>query len=412
MSVRVIEGDCVALMSGWRSNTISAIVCDPPYGIAFMGRAFDRLGDGANQQRWHADWLREALRVLRPGGHLCAFGGTRTFHRLVSAAEDVGFEIRDMLVWLYGSGFPKSHNVAKAFDRAAGELRAESRAFTVAGVPPGSNVSPVVPIRGYVPPAPITDDAKRWQGWGTALKPAHEPILLARKPLGGTVAESVRRHGTGALNVAACRVPTADGEPGSRWPANLLLSHAAACAVDCAPRCPVAALDAQSGESGSPGGVRVRSGASDLGRRAGWNPHAQTQTVAVRPADRGGASRFFTRAPLVPLDDPSIWPTFRYTSKASKSERQAGCEQLAQTRGRKRGNNHPTVKPIAIMRWLLQLVTPPGGLVVDPFAGSGTTGVAAAQLGINAWLIEADPAYVEIARARVEHAQSGAADVR
>jgi DNA modification methylase len=343
----ILHGDCLDLMSQMSRDSVDAIVTDPPYGLGFMGKEWDKPGRAARStttavegehspysagkaeyggasygpgflaathgfQAWCEAWATEALRILKPGGHLLAFGGTRTYHRLAAAIEDAGFEIRDCLSWLYGSGFPKSRNLD-------GE----------------------------------------WQGYGTALKPAHEPIVLARKPLTGTVAQTVQEHGTGALNIDGTRIGMAADDPGKknyhqnrdkfreyqvsddnlyrlglgpaagtehpqgRWPANLLLDEQAA-----------AMLDEQSGES---------------------------------PA------RFF------------------YTAKASRAERGAGTP----------GNHHPTVKPIDLMRWLVRLVTPPGGTVLDPFTGSGTTGIAAGLEGMDFIGIEQELEYLKIARARM-----------
>ncbi len=381
----VIHGDCVEVFSDATEGTVDAIVTDPPYGLGFMDKQFDKLGQGAAQQAWHARWLAAAFHALRPGGYLLAFGGTRTYHRLACAAEDVGFEIRDCIQWVYGSGFPKSKSVAMSVDKHLGKIGHRGKAFTHAG-----DVSHLQSMEGKAGAVGqhdgLSPEAQRWQGWQTALKPAQEPILVARKPLEGTVAANVLKHGTGAINVDACRIgtggdKTTGGCAGTnalhgggivqrskvdqsvgRWPANLILSHTDA------EDCPVAELDRQ------------------------W----------------ANASRFF------------------YTPKAPKREREAGCEDLPgaqqdatrkpgskggnnpRNRGAKqRKNHHPTVKPIAIMEYLLKLVVPPDGVVVDPFLGSGTTLVAAARLGVRAIGIEREPAYIEIAKARIAHALKG-----
>jgi site-specific DNA-methyltransferase (adenine-specific) len=333
-------GDCRTVLATLDDNSIDAIVCDPPYELGFMGKAWDNSGIAYDVTVW-----KQCLRVLKPGGHLIAFGGSRTYHRLAVAIEDAGFEIRDQIQWIYGSGFPKSHN--------------------------------------------LKDE---WQGWGTALKPAHEPAVLARKPLCGTVADNVMTWGVGGLNIDGTRVGTSKRVPGSpstkektgagfimppvsygsghdanigRWPANVILDEDAA-----------KALDMQSG---------------------------------------GNVSRFF------------------YTAKASKSEREAGLDGMIKKRDigsnqrgisldshfrtdprspnggyenkpqEPRANHHPTVKPLSLMRYLVRLVTPKGGKVLDPFMGSGSTGCASILEGFDFVGIDITPEYVAIAQKRIDH---------
>ena len=407
----VIAGDALEVMRGMTEGSADAIVADPPYGLEFMGQNWDRfpidaqlvgpaVGRDTNGsiayrsapngkdrmpqaapprflafQTWCERWAYEALRALKPGGHLLAFGGCRTFHRLTCALEDSGFEVRDCIAWMFASGFPKSLDVHKAIDRAAG-------------------------ARG-----------EQWRGWGTGLKPAFEPIVLARKPLQGTVSSNVQRHHTGALNIDACRIPVA-GVPSGRWPANVVFTHDEACQQrgeegwDCVPECPVRALDEQTGilNSGREHADGHRRNADKFRTAYGEFPGTERE-VGVLYGDRGGASRFF------------------YCAKASARERDAGLEAFPVRKTGKfeddsyvwardgRGNlrtqatvgrnPHPTVKPIDLMRWLIRLVTPPGGTVLDPFAGSGSTGCAAV-LERTAFIgIEREPAYAEIARARI-----------
>jgi site-specific DNA-methyltransferase (adenine-specific) len=353
----VIEGDCLDVLAREPENAFDCCVTDPPYGLGFMGKQWDHGVPGV------AFW-REHLRVLKPGAHLLAFGGTRTFHRLTVAIEDAGFEIRDCIMWVYGSGFPKSLDVGKAIDKAAGATREVVGVKTYADgtvAPNGDNRHD-----GYVRPfmedpdwqgtkitAPATALAKRWDGWGTALKPAWEPIVVARKPLVGTVAANVEKYGTGAINVDACRVPADDNS-----------TKDGRCAGDRSRE------NYRTGTSGKPI-------ASDVGRHPANLIHDGSADVVDRFAefgDRGGisggnASRFF------------------YCAKASKADRGEG-------------NDHPTVKPNALMRYLCRLVCPPGGVVLDAFCGSGSTLVAAAQEGFGFVGVEVDPHSAAIARRR------------
>ena len=592
----LIRGDCVEVMAGLPESSVDAVVCDPPYGLEFMGKDWDSMGHGSGQQAWHYRWAVEALRVLKPGGHLLAFGGSRTYHRMASAVEDARFEIRDQIMWLYGQGFPKSLNVGKAIDKAAGAEPIDL------GESPNWRESKRdrekdgrMEVRGEGAgrlTAPATPEAAQWDGWGTALKPAHEPIVVARKPLSGTVAANVLEWGTGALNIDGCRISCDEchgegievfsGAPGAevsrvvacekcgvdpgavhrqgaanplyvggakpgdivamykpagRWPANVVLDEEAA-----------AILDEQSGQSTS------RRGNPRGTAKKGLFANSEFNKVGTEHDDSGGASRFFAvfrttheacmmcgceiantaanpsgppspngdsaQRPAAtaehPEDQPSnalrepstsatpnasgqndgnatpltlftgerfspespptrptegspaspaersaptvtttttgspslcagcaaratssttppnlepgvadllTGPRFTYCAKASTAERNAVLEALPDiaTRGNygdgiqdnrphtKDGyeyhaitkNNHPTVKPIALMRWLVRLVTPPGGTVLDPFTGSGTTGIAAHLEGFQFIGIEQNPEYVAIAEARI-----------
>lgn len=407
----ILHGDCVEKLKALEDNSVDAIVTDPPYGLKFMGKNWDY--DVPSISMWV-----EALRVLKPGGHLLAFGGTRTYHRLVVNIEDAGFEIRDQVMWLYGSGFPKSHNIGKAIDKANGvdpEVIGKGRSGKSSRAYQSEEKTTAGEYRQ-------TKSTNKWSGLGTALKPANEPICLARKPLdkGLTIAENVLKYGTGALNIDTSRVatdwendPTKRGWQGrnlssksnvsfvdhnkqlsqpntqGRWPANVLLDEQAA--FD---------LDEQSGESkGS--GKRSTKKQNSMGFHGG-----ETTYDDFSYPDSGGASRFF------------------YVAKASKSERNAGLEGMpekvlatstGQTRPNKPArlgadphavqapvaNHHPTVKPIKLMEYLIKLVTPKGGTVLDPFAGSGSTCVAAKRLGFKFIGIEREKEYVAIAEKRV-----------
>jgi DNA modification methylase len=470
----VVCGDNIATLRTMPDACVDSVVCDPPYELGFMGRKWDASGVAYDVERW-----REVLRVMKPGGHLLAFGGTRTYHRMTCAIEDAGFEIRDSIHWVYGSGFPKSLDVSKAIDSAAGAERevvgkshrhnsaADDRFFGTLGVP---NIT-----------APATEAAKEWDGWGTALKPAHEPIVVARKPLDGTVAANVQEYGTGALNIDACRVYTDWNDaaekiaapPGKgiecntlgRWPSNFVLSHSAGCVrvgrkkvasgsfnegggtrpsgfgdvgaskgssrpcapgyaspdgtetVDdwrCVDGCPVKMLGEQSGEltSGQLLTHHKRGGEAPIGT---FKIRDRTGEPCNFGGDTGTASRFFHQFPADP---------FIYEAKASRTEREAGCESLpAKDRGEITGresdapgckpprsgksasgairNTHPTVKPVALMRWCVRLVTPPGGVVLDPYAGSGSTGCGAVPHGFRFIGCELHAEHVAIANARI-----------
>lgn len=340
------------------AGCIDAIVTDPPYGLAFMGKSWDKtLPD---RRTW-----TELLRVLKPGGHAVIFGAPRLYHRLAVDVEDAGFGIRDCLMWLFGSGFPKSLDVSKAIDKAAGAERSVvgARVYGDGHVQRSTETigyggcDPSADTRNIT--APATPEAAAWAGWGTALKPAYEPILLARKPLDGTVAANVLAHGTGGINVDACRV----------------------------------------GDSG--GGVRCTNRGPDgkcLGHKnAGQSTSGET-FHGLKP--EGPMGRWPANV-ILDDDGPEEWRRYFYCAKASRSEREAGL----QADDGKRANTHPTVKPVALMRWLVRLVTPPGGLVLDPFCGSGSTGVACVYEGVRFLGLELDAGYAEIARARIAHAK-------
>jgi hypothetical protein len=334
-TIKLIHGDCLEQLRGLPDCSVDSIVTDPPYGLSFMGKKWDY--DVPSVEVW-----QECLRVLKHGGHLLAFAGTRTQHRMAVRIEDAGFEIRDMIAWVYGSGFPKSLDVSKAIDKAAGAER-EVVGKRTTGIGTGGGCTPIMGDGNRDITAPSTDAAKQWNGWGTALKPAIEPITVARKPLIGTVAENVLQHGTGAINVDGCRVE------GGRWPANFI-------------------------HDGS-------EEATDL---------------------LGDSARFF------------------YCAKASKKDRDEGCEGMDERQrdeSRKQGNvggdnprnrgvqlrsnHHPTVKPTDLMRYLCRLVTPPNGIVLDPFMGSGSTGKAAILEGFGFVGIEREAEYIDIAKARI-----------
>jgi site-specific DNA-methyltransferase (adenine-specific) len=387
-------GDCLDVLRTLPDASVDAVVTDPPYGLSFMGKRWDY--DVPTVEVW-----AECLRVLKPGGHLLAFAGTRTQHRMAVRIEDAGFEIRDMIAWVYGSGFPKSLDVSKAIDRAAGAERevVGSRKLTgtarIIGGQGGATAGRAADAYAEGETrdelsitAPATPEAQQWSGWGTALKPALEPITVARKPLEGTVAANVLEHGTGGLNVDGCRVGTTKDVPASvskkapancygkypeagetpgvgghdpnlgRWPANLIHDGCDE----------VVGLFPQTTSGGFSGTIQ----------RATNGPSKGNELERIREdraPDTGSAARFF------------------YTAKCSKSDRE--------------GSDHPTMKPTDLMRYLCRLVTPPGGVVLDPFMGSGSTGKAAMLEGFGFIGIEREAAYHAIAERRIR--QAGAA---
>jgi site-specific DNA-methyltransferase (adenine-specific) len=418
---KVHHGDCLEVLRTMPDASVDAVVTDPPYGLSFMGKRWDY--DVPSEEIW-----RECLRVLKPGGHLLAFAGTRTQHRMAVRIEDAGFEIRDMIAWVYGSGFPKSLDVSKAIDKAAGAEREvignkfDRPGYHLHGHDGGeafghgiASTTPETRLKAATITAPATPEAQQWAGWGTALKPALEPITVARKPLVGTVAANVLEHGTGALNVDGCRVAgavprTTQGQAASagtiygsdqrdlrgfepnaagRWPANLI----------------------HDGSDEVVGLFPVtKSTQSMRGERGGniyGNGKGPSGPDTLRGhTDTGSAARFF------------------YCAKASKADRDEGCEGIAERLTMRYGekaqgplpqqtpskpvpqrNHHPTVKPTDLMRYLCRLVTPPGGLVLDPFTGSGSTGKAAILEGFRFVGIEREAEYVEIARARIAAAE-------
>ena len=388
--MKLINSDCILAMKEMPDNSVDSIVTDPPYELGFMGKSWDSTGIANSVEMWS-----QALRVLKPGGHLIAFSGSRTYHRMAVAIEDAGFEIRDQIMWIYGSGFPKSHNISKSIDKNSDEMRHEA----------------------------LTDEAKQWQGWGTALKPAHEPMVLARKPLVGTVANNVLTYGVGGLNIDGARVNTDD----------------------------TLSIGSNNRENGA-----INFGMADDKEAQGQNPlgrfpanvihDGSDEVVALFPdtkagiAKRGnsGGNNFGSDTPKPPLDDIGYGDSgsaarFFYCAKASKRDRNEGLDGFeAKNNGKmmRNANNtseepsvgfervatepsanyHPTVKPTDLMRYLCRLITPPKGIVLDPFMGSGSTGKAAILEGFDFIGIEQSAEYVEIAKARIEFASKQGED--
>lgn len=434
MHYDIINGECSETMASMAESSVDAVVCDPPYGLSFMGAEWDSFGSDARQpgdehyvtpdnpfgrskvrygygknmnksmvayQERMTPIFEEALRVAKPGAYLLCFGGTRTFHRLACAIEDAGWELRDTIMYVYGSGYPKGMDVSKAIDKALGAER------KIIGKSTNGTHSGSVAMnhgrkesfgaadgqsRTFDLTVPATDVAKQWDGWNTQIKPAWEPIIVARKPLDGTVAHNVMTWGVGAMNIDGCRIPTAphdssrDGEdtatkdytgegvlgwqskPGprggdvrGRFPANLV--HDGSDEV----------LELFPDKAGQMA-YRARGGKKTKNCYGNYADGAQE---AIPHDALGSAARFF------------------YCAKASKSDRNLGGVE----------NAHPTVKPNALMRWLVRLVCPKGGLVLDPFMGSGSTGVACMDEGMSFVGIELDGHYCDIAKGRIEAAR-------
>ena len=490
--ITLLKGDCLEKLKELEDNSVDSVVTDPPYGLEFMGKEWDKFKTGriakykeggsidleaiesrkgkggagpsytkraakkcrtCGKQEWSGSpckcdnpdfeidnstqltfqefseaWAKECYRVLKPGGHLLAFAGSRMYHRLAVGVEDAGFEIRDQIMWIYGSGFPKSHNIGKAVDKLNGVEIEKGDRFNVVGGKTESNGGSK--FRSDHPDYVKYEAQNDWNGWGTALKPAHEPIVMARKPFKGNVANNVLEWGTGGINVDGCRVgnetiqqrqydrtPEHGGQWGNgskretngvitqtegRFPANIIFDEEAG-----------KILDEQSGITYS--GPTKPKQKYDGGIFGGGNPNKTYE------ANTGGASRFF------------------YCPKSSKKDRNEGCDALENVIGDHNNiaskrlkcdtcgkwaistdhckcenpnwiqpetkNNHPTVKPTDLMAYLIRLITPKGGLVLDPFMGSGSTGKAAVREGMSFIGIEREDEYMEIAKSRIEYEQ-------
>jgi site-specific DNA-methyltransferase (adenine-specific) len=393
---------------------VDSIVTDPPYELGFMGKSWDASGIAFNIEVW-----QEALRVLKPGGHLIAFSGSRTYHRMAVAIEDAGFQIRDQIMWVYGSGFPKSLDVSKAIDKAAGAER--ERVPYTGGIASGQgNYGGGGEIHDgtKVGNIPIVEDAKQWQGWGTALKPAHEPMVLARKPIVGTVANNVLTYGVGGLNIDGARVGSEGGTFKASKPegiSNGIYGEGINGTVEIGQlnsgRFPANFIHDGSDEvlalfpitAGNHGG-RVATSKFEFGVGNGSKISA---TNAKQ--DSGSAARFFYCAKASKRDRNEGLDGFEVKSSAELVERKENSDGMNSPRagaGRTSGsaNHHPTVKPTDLMRYLCRLITPPAGIVLDPFMGSGSTGKAAILEGFDFIGIDQSAEYVEIAKARIEWA--------
>jgi DNA modification methylase len=424
MNIDLRLGDCLEVLKTIPDNSIDSVVTDPPYHLTSIVKrfgkedsapaqfgtdgAYARASKGFMGKEWdggdiafRTDVWSECLRVLKPGGHLLAFSHSRTYHRMGVAIEDAGFEIRDQIMWVYGSGFPKSHNIGKAIDKIEGNDREvvgeKKNKINLNATKEGdkSFYENAWQNKDYIDLA-VTKGNSEWEGWGTALKPAHEPIVMARKPLSEkSIAENVLKHGTGGINIDGSRIGFRDesdkesAKPGSlnatgehsmfglksgnelndsgRFPANIIFDEEAG-----------QLLDEQSGvkqynkgrqEGNYKGGHRKEYVGTE-------NNEIVNKVEGKFFNDKGGASRFF------------------YCPKAAKKDRGEGIELI---------NNHPTVKPTDLMRYLINLITPPNGTILDPFMGSGSTGKAAVRCGVNFIGIEKEQEYMDISKARIEH---------
>jgi DNA modification methylase len=468
MNIELKLGDCLEVLKTIPDNSIDSVVTDPPYGIGFMGKAWDTfvpdnvkqaveqsetsyektkddkqdnpnlkgrknapigskstvagtydLSDkGKNDyQRWCYEWGKECLRVLKPGGHLLASNSPRMYHRMAIGLEDAGFEIRDQIMWVYGSGFPKSHNIGKAIDKIEGNEREVVGEYETS-IP---QITPWQDVDRFESKNKQTKGNSEWEGWGTALKPAHEPIVMARKPLSEkSIAENVLKHGTGGINIDGSRIGTdedtsrkksplkpnsisyvrkdeplfgGEGHEAGRFPANIIFDEEAG-----------QLLDEQSGVSKSGTGKKYEPQYKDTSEIYGKYDKLQVSSFN----DKGGASRFFYCPKAAKkdrnegLDNFEAKPVQAYEFAKSNSFTTSNTKSGTQNRFPSQ-NNHPTVKPTDLMRYLINLITPPNGTILDPFMGSGSTGKAAVRCGVNFIGIEKEQEYMDIAKARIEH---------
>ena len=401
-------GDCLDRLKEIPDNTIHSVVTDPPYGLSFMGKAWDKSVPSV--EVW-----KECLRVLKPGGYLLAFAGTRTQHRMAVAIEDAGFEIRDMIAWVYGSGFPKSHDIPKGIDKIKGVEKLRTFKSKNPADRPCNHEKGETSTGWASPPRPDktnphSAEAKQWEGWGTALKPALEPITVARKPFNTTVAKNVLEWGTGGINIDGCRVGSEGGTAkGSKPDGNSNGIYGAGLHGDGGKttldkgRFPANLIHDGSDEVVDlfPKSKSVSSKRGGVSKNKVYGSFSDIDTYECGFNDSGSAARFF------------------YCVKASKKDRNEGLEHFKDKEWRDEGaciperknrpfkpskNNHPTVKPTELMRYLCRLVTPPGGVILDPFLGSGSTGKAAMLEDFKFVGIELEKEYLDIAKARIVHA--------
>ena len=399
---QILEGDCLDHLSWLAPNSIDCIITDPPYELHFMGKGWDKAGVSFNKETW-----KKCLDALKPGGYLLAFGGTRTYHRIACAVEDAGFEIRDCIMWLYGSGFPKSMNIGLAVDKKLGnesKVVGEGRSGTSSRAYQSEETTTAGAYQ-------LKEAQNEWKGWGTALKPSYEPIIVARKPFKGSLVDNVMEYGVGGLNIDECRVDSTNESATGRFPANTILTY-----------------DENDYEEVC-GGFPQSKGGSGKGFKKDDYGFGETATS-------------FGRGDFKPYNDNGSAARYFYCAKASKKDRDEGLDELEEKKtgelqgGRKEGsagsimlnengttrvnpyagtgapkkNSHPTVKPTALMQYLVRLVSPKGATILDPFMGSGSTGKAVMlennerDMDYKFIGIEKDPHYCEIAEKRIAYA--------
>lgn len=400
-------GDCLEVMDKLEADSIDAIITDPPYELNFMGKGWDNAGVSFNKETWV-----KCLRLLKPGGYLLAFGGSRTFHRIACAIEDAGFEIRDTIMWIYGSGFPKSMNISKGIE----DKNKYGKANTIAKRKVGQNSDgkeykviqtnngamgekKIVNRREY---KPVDSSAKQWSGWGTCLKPAFEPIIVARKPFKGSLVDNILEHGVGGLNIDECRVRNEEqaqlskNVASGRFPANII----------------------HDGSEEATGGMPKTKGCQGKGFKKGDYKSSAVNTTFSRGDcvpynDFGSASRYFYCAKASKRDRDEGLDEFEEKTKVFNGKPQSSSKEIKDVEKRfttHLRNTHPTVKPTALMQYLVRLVCPKGSVILDPFMGSGSTGKATAyenkdrNAGYSFIGIEQDEQYLEIAKARIKYA--------
>lgn len=400
-------GDCLEVMDKLEADSIDAIITDPPYELNFMGKGWDNAGVSFNKETWV-----KCLRLLKPGGYLLTFGGSRTFHRIACAIEDAGFEIRDTIMWIYGSGFPKSMNISKGIEaknkygkantiaKRKVEQNSDGKEYKVIQTNNGAmGEKKIVNRREY---KPVDSSAKQWSGWGTCLKPAFEPIIVARKPFKGSLVDNILEHGVGGLNIDECRVGNEEqaqlsrNVASGRFPANII----------------------HDGSEEATGGMPKTKGCQGKGFKKGDYKSSAVNTTFSRGDcvpynDFGSASRYFYCAKASKRDRDEGLDEFEEKTKVFNGKSQSSSKEIKDVEKRfttRLRNTHPTVKPTALMQYLVRLVCPKGSVILDPFMGSGSTGKATAyenkdrNAGYSFIGIEQDEQYLEIAKARIKYA--------